>query len=93
MIAAFACVGVVLFGTVGALPILAQYRPFLVPLHLGSYWLVLLLPLVVAIAITYKCIKLDELSKLPREAIYMAAQIIGFMIVAALALWLSPQLL
>ncbi len=71
---------------------LALYRPFLEPLRLDSYWLLLLLPLVLAIAVTYKTIKLDDLTDLPREAVVLAVQIIVFMFLAAAALWLLTEL-
>ena len=68
------------------------YRPFLEPLPVDTYWLLLLLPLVLAIAIVYKTIKLDDLSQMPRKALWLAGQIIAFMILAAAALWLITEL-
>ncbi|MEX2216326.1 MAG: hypothetical protein WD768_19600 [Phycisphaeraceae bacterium] len=64
------------------------YRPFIDPLKLDDYWLILLVPLVFAISLTYKTIKTDDLSKLPGQALYLTAQIVVFMILAASALWL-----
>jgi hypothetical protein len=40
------------------------------------------------VAIVYKTIKLPDLSNLPRQATVLAAQIVAFMILAAIALWL-----
>jgi hypothetical protein len=68
------------------------YKPFLQPLPLDTYWLLLLLPLVLAIAIVYKTIKLDDLSQMPKQAIFLAGQIIAFMVLAAAALWLITEL-
>lgn len=73
-----------------ALSLLA-YRPFLDPLPVQSYWL-LLPPLVIVIAIVYKTIKLDDLARLPRQAAVLAAQIVAFMLLAAAALWLIVEL-
>jgi hypothetical protein len=73
------------------LPLLA-YKPFLQPLPLDTYWLVLLMPLVLAIAIVYKTIKLDDLAQMPKQAIFLAGQIIAFMILAAAALWLITEM-
>ena len=69
------------------------YRPFLEPLRLDSYWLLLLLPLVIAISVAYKAIKLDDLANLPREAVFLSVQIIAFMIMAATSLWLLTELI
>lgn len=72
--------------------LLASYRPFLDPLPLDTWWLMLLPPLVVAVAVVYKTIKLDDLRRLPRQAVILSAQIIVFMILAAAALWLLTEL-
>ncbi len=63
------------------------YRPFLDPLPLDTYWLMLLPPLAIVIAIVYKTIKLHDLADLPKQATFLAAQIIAFMILAAVLLW------
>ncbi len=68
------------------------FRLFLQPLPLDDYWLLLLVPLSIAVAVVYKTIKLDDLSKLPRQATYLAAQILVFMVLAAAALWLLTEL-
>lgn len=68
------------------------YRPFLEPLRLDSYWLLLMLPLVIAISVAYKAIKLEALENLPREATFLAVQILAFMILVAASLWLLTEL-
>lgn len=68
------------------------YRPLLDPIPVDDYWLVLLAPLVLAISVVYKAIKLDDLAQLPRQAIHLAGQIVAFMIMAAAALWLMGML-
>jgi len=70
----------------------AVYRPFLEPLRLDSYWLLLMMPLAIAISVAYKAIKLDDLAHLPREATFLAVQIIAFMAMAAASLWLLTEL-
>lgn len=70
--------------------LLLAYRPFLDPLPIDGYWL--LLPLVIAIAVVYKTIKVDDLVRLPREATILATQIMIFMVLAAVALWLLVEL-
>ena len=66
------------------------YRPFLDPAPFDGYWL--FIPLVTAIAVVYKTIKLDDLRRLPREATILAAQITVFMVLAAVAIWLLVEL-
>lgn len=73
-------------------PLTLGFRPFLDPLPIDRYWMLLLLPLVVGISVVYKTIKVDRLEKLPREAAVLAAQIVAFMIMAAVALWLLTEL-
>lgn len=72
--------------------VLALYRPFMDPLRLDSYWLLLLLPLVLAISVTYKVTQLDNLADLPRESLLLAVQILVFMVLAATALWILTEL-
>jgi hypothetical protein len=84
--------GAVLHGIAVGPVTLAAYRPFLEPLRLDSYWLLLMLPLVIAISMAYKAIKLDNLAYLPREAAFLAVQIMAFMAMAAASLWLLTEL-
>ena len=72
-------------------PMLA-YRPFIDSLEpvfpdAYKYWLWLLVPLVVAISIVYKCMKVRTLRRLPWEASKMSLQIIVAMALAAAALY------
>ena len=71
---------------------LLAWRPFLDPIHLEGYWMWLIVPLVLAITIVYKTIKLDDLSRLPREVAKLTAQILAFMFLAAVLLWLVVEL-
>lgn len=73
--------------------VLATYRPFLDPLPLDRHWPLLLLPMVIAIGVVYKSIKLEDLAQLPRQALYLSAQILVFMILAAVALWLITEMI
>ncbi len=67
------------------------YVPFLDPLRLHGYWWVLLPLLVIAIATVYKAIKLEDLARLPRQVAVLSAQIIVFMVLTAVALWLLSE--
>lgn len=68
--------------------ILLAYRPFLDPAPIDRYWLWLLPPLILVIALVYRTIKSESLVGLPRSAGYLAFQISVFMVLAAAALWL-----
>ena len=68
------------------------FRPFYKPLPIDDYWLLLALPMVVAISVVFKAIKLDDLSQLPRQATVLVAQIIFFLVLAASGLWLITAL-
>jgi len=66
--------------------LLLAYRPFIDPLPVGpgpAWTLALFLPLVVAVAVAYKAIKLDRLAHVPGQALRLALQIILFMAAAA----------
>lgn len=67
------------------------WRPFIDPLPVDGLWLLLLLPLVVAISVVYKTIKTADLRKVPRESAALAAQIVVFMVLAAAGLWLLTE--
>ena len=69
------------------------WTPFLHPLPLNDAWLLLILPMVAAIAIVYKTIKLKDMAELPREAVKLSAQIVAFMAIAATGLWLLTELM
>ena len=53
---------------------------------LSDFWLMLVLPLVVAISVVYKCTRIERLADLPKEAAVMSVQIIVVMLFAALIL-------
>lgn len=68
------------------------YRPFLEPIPLEGFWLLLLVPLILAVAIIYKSVKIENMALLPRQVVMMAAQILAFMVMTAAALWLVVEL-
>ncbi len=83
---ALAHLGTMLASLAGVL----AYRPFLDPAPFDGYWL--FIPLVIAVAVVYKTIKLEDLRRLPREAGILATQITVFMLLAAAAIWLLVEL-
>ncbi len=68
------------------------WRPLLDPVHIEAYWMVLMLPLVVAVSVVYKTIKLPDLTHLPIQVTRLSLQILVFFILAAAALWLLTEL-
>jgi hypothetical protein len=54
---------------------------------MDDYWLLLVIPLVIAISVVYKGTRIKNLRTLPREATVMTTQILVLMVVAATALW------
>lgn len=72
----------------------AAWRPFLDPMRLHEPWQALLLlpPLVVAVALVYKTLKLPTLHRLGWETLQLSFYILGLMAVAAVALWAVVEL-
>ncbi len=68
------------------------YRPFLEPAPIDRYWLWLLPPLVLGIAVVYRTIKSDDLTHVPRRAAYLALQVAIFLVAAAVSLWVLLRL-
>lgn len=72
------------------LPLLA-YLPFVTPLPLWDYWMWLLLPLVVAVAIVYKSVRCPSMALVPRQAaaitFWMLAGLAGTGLALALIVW------
>lgn len=68
------------------------WRPLLDPVHIEAYWMVLMLPLVVAVSVVYKTIKLPDLTHLPIQVTRLSLQILVFFILAAATLWLLTEL-
>jgi hypothetical protein len=71
-------------------PMLA-FTPLLDPLPslypgMSDQWLWLVIPLVIAISIVYKCTRIESLRALPREAAIMSVQIVVVMVLAAVLL-------
>lgn len=62
------------------------YVPFRKPLPAWDYWYLLLLPLCLAIAIVYKSIRCDAMSRVPKQALELFTFIIVVMVLAAGAL-------
>ena len=66
---------------------LLAFRPFLDPAPIDRYWLWLLPPLIIAVAVVYRTIKSDDLREVPRRAAYLVFQVAIFLVAAAVALW------
>lgn len=70
----------------------AVWKPLLQPLPVDRYWMWLMPPLLIAIAVVWKSIKIDDPARLPRQAASLAAQFVVLMIAAAAVLWLIVEL-
>ncbi|WP_432798657.1 hypothetical protein [Poriferisphaera sp. WC338] len=68
------------------------WRPFLDPIPIDGYWILLFFPVAVVIAVVYKTLKLDNLKHLPRAATWLTIQITVFMIISGLVLWAMSAL-
>ena len=53
---------------------------------MSDYWLVLVIPLVIAISVVYKGTRVEPLQRLPMQVLLMTTQILVLMVVAAIAL-------
>jgi hypothetical protein len=69
------------------MPMLA-YHLFLDPLPVWDYWFVLILPLCIAVAVVYKSMKCQTMSRVPIEAGQIVLWILGGFSGAALGLML-----
>lgn len=69
---------------IGLLAFVPLYDPLpaLFP-QMSDYWLWLVLPLVIAISIVYKCTRIESVRALPRESAIMSLQIMLVMAFAA----------
>ena len=67
------------------LSMLLAYRPFFEPLPIDRFWYLLAIPLVVAIAVVYKTLKLPTLDRLVPESLLLAGQVLFFLVLAAVA--------
>ena len=67
---------------------LLAVRPFLEPLKLWDYWPWLLVPLCFGVSLVYKCVRVDEMRRVPLEALKATIWIVLGMAAAAAALLL-----
>ncbi|MGP1310919.1 MAG: hypothetical protein ACTS27_12045 [Phycisphaerales bacterium] len=71
------------------------WTPFLDPLPAHSWWLLLIVPLVLGVSFAYKAVRVPELKDLPRETGVMFAQVLLGIFLTALGMylvieWLMP---
>jgi hypothetical protein len=77
---------------IGWIVLTCAWRPFLDPIQLDRYWLVLILPLVLAISVVFKAMKLPNptLPAMTVHSLKLSAQILGGLaVVAAVLLFLT----
>ena len=59
------------------------YRPFLDPMPIWDDWMILIVPLCVAVAVVYKSMKCRSMKQVPREAGVIVLWILGGFAAAA----------
>lgn len=69
------------------------YTPFVTPLPIWDWWLLTLIPLCLGVAIVYKAMKTEDLSKLPKQSFLIALWIVGGMGAAAVVLAILVRIL
>jgi hypothetical protein len=67
---------------------LLAVRLFLEPLKLWDYWPWMLLPLCFGVSLVYKCVRVDEMRRVPVEAVKATVWIVAGMAAAAAVLLL-----
>jgi len=67
---------------------LLAVRLFLEPLRLWDYWPWMLLPLCFGVSLVYKCVRVDEMRRVPVEAVKATFWIVAGMAAAAAVLLL-----
>jgi hypothetical protein len=72
---------------------LPSWRPFVSPLLMGPWWPLTVVPLVLAIALVYKAIKIDDARQWPMQTLRLTGQILVIMVLAAVALWLVTKIM
>ncbi len=65
---------------------LLAYQPFLDPLPLWNDWLLLIIPLCIAVAVVYKSMKCSTIKRVPLEASVVVLWILGGFTAAAFGL-------
>lgn len=67
------------------------YTPFIDPIDVHRVWYMLIVPLALGIAITYKAIRVGDMKQYPRQVLAMTAQVVGVMALLGLASYLLIQ--
>lgn len=75
----------------GMLLLTLAWRPFLDPIPVGSGWLWLALPLILAISVVYKALKHDDMRAVPLAAARLTGIVVLFLVVAAVLLYLLTE--
>ena len=67
------------------------YTPFLDPFPVEVMWLWLLFPVCLLVAIGYKTIEMEDLKKMPWEAVQFTGQILLLLVGAAGLIWVIAR--
>jgi len=70
---------------------LLAYTPFIDPINVHRTWYLLIVPLALGIAMTYKAIRVGDLKHYPKQVLVMTVQIVGVMALLGLGSYLLIQ--
>jgi len=59
-----------------AIPTMLAYRPFIDPIQLDAWWFVLLLPMALGVAMSYKALRVSDLRDYWKQVALMTTQIV-----------------
>ena len=74
--------------TLAAATSFLAYRPFLEPLRVWDHWPWLIVPLCFAVSLVYKCVRTQDMRRVPAEALAATFWVLAGMSAAAAALLL-----
>lgn len=67
------------------------WTPFLDPLPAHSWWLLLIVPIVLGVSFAYKAVRVPDLRDLPRATAVMFAQVLGGIVLVAIGMYLVVE--
>jgi len=67
------------------------WTPILDPLPAHSWWLLLIVPLVLGVSFAYKAVRVPDIKDLPRATAVMFAQVLGGIALTAIGMYLVVE--
>lgn len=72
--------------------LLAAWRPFLDPLDVHATWWVWAIPMVIAVSVAYKAVRLPSLKRYWWHVLRMSVQILAAMVLMAVGLYVIVEI-